>query len=162
MGNGFACLLIPPAWTCSSIRTRAFLPVSLLRLKRPWPAGISTCCPSPRVSRLGLGPDLPWDDDRCPGTLRAFGGRDSPLLSLLIGILFLPVHLSFRSGFPMAGTLPYPPTMRALPKLRFQITLARTSSAQSSRPVSYYALFLRWSLSEPTSWLFSAPTSFAT
>ena len=20
--------------------------------------------------RLGLGPDLPWDDERCPGTLR--------------------------------------------------------------------------------------------
>ena len=23
-----------------------------------------------RIFRLGLGPDLPWDDDRCPGTLR--------------------------------------------------------------------------------------------
>ena len=32
--------------------------------------GISTCCPSPTRLRLGLGPDLPWDDDRCPGTLR--------------------------------------------------------------------------------------------
>ena len=32
--------------------------------------GISTCCPSPTRLRLGLGPDLPWDDERCPGTLR--------------------------------------------------------------------------------------------
>ena len=31
--------------------------------------GISTCCPSPTRLRLGLGPDLPWDDERCPGTL---------------------------------------------------------------------------------------------
>ena len=32
--------------------------------------GFSTCCPSPTRLRLGLGPDLPWVDDRCPGTLR--------------------------------------------------------------------------------------------
>ena len=31
--------------------------------------GISTCCPSPTLLRLGLGPDLPWVDDRCPGNL---------------------------------------------------------------------------------------------
>ncbi len=23
-----------------------------------------------RIFRLGLGPDLPWDDERCPGNLR--------------------------------------------------------------------------------------------
>ena len=33
-------------------------------------AGISTCSPSPMRLRLGLGPDLPRVDDRCPGTLR--------------------------------------------------------------------------------------------
>ena len=31
--------------------------------------GISTCSPSPMRLCLGLGPDLPWDDDRCSGTL---------------------------------------------------------------------------------------------
>ena len=35
-------------------------------------AGFSTCCPSPTLDcpSLGLGPDSPWDDCRCPGTLR--------------------------------------------------------------------------------------------
>ena len=41
---------------------------------------------------------------------RAFGGRDShPSFRYSYRhSLFLPVHLSFRSGFSHAGTLPYP------------------------------------------------------
>ena len=70
MGDGFACLptyllgrALPiaraPSFLCHSFAQTASAST-----------GISTCCPSPTRLRLGLGPDLPWDDDRCPGTLR--------------------------------------------------------------------------------------------
>jgi hypothetical protein len=32
--------------------------------------GISTCCPSTTPFGLALGPDLPWEDEPSPGTLR--------------------------------------------------------------------------------------------
>ena len=32
--------------------------------------GISTCCPSATPFGLVLGPDLPWEDEPSPGTLR--------------------------------------------------------------------------------------------
>ena len=50
-------------------RAPSFLCHSIAQTKSA-STGISTCCPSPARLRLGLGPDLPWDDDRCPGTLR--------------------------------------------------------------------------------------------
>ena len=47
-------------------------------------AGISTCCPSPTTSVLGLGPDLPWADEPSPGNLRLSTGMFLACLSLLI------------------------------------------------------------------------------
>ena len=53
-------------------------------------AGISTCCPSPTTSVLGLGPDLPWVDEPSPGIL----GLSTPMflawVSLLIPAFSLP------------------------------------------------------------------------
>ena len=74
----------------------------------------------PRIrSRLTLG------RRSLPRNPYAFGGRDShPSFRYSYRhSLFLPVHLSFRSGFSHAGTLPYPCVLKHMPKLRFR-TLA--------------------------------------
>ena len=70
MEDGFACLptyLLGRALPLA--RALSFLRHSVAQTNG-CSTGISTCCPSPTRLRLGLGPDLPWDDDRCPGTLR--------------------------------------------------------------------------------------------
>ena len=46
--------------------------------------GISTSCPSPTTSVLGLGPDLPWADEPSPGNLGLSTAVFLALLSLLI------------------------------------------------------------------------------
>ena len=46
--------------------------------------GISTSCPSPTTSVLGLGPDLPWADEPSPGNLGLSTATFLALLSLLI------------------------------------------------------------------------------
>ena len=46
--------------------------------------GISTSCPSPTTSVLGLGPDLPWADEPSPGILGLSTGRFLACISLLI------------------------------------------------------------------------------
>ena len=67
-------------------------------------AGISTCCPSPTTSVLGLGPDLPWVDEPSPGNLGPSTGVFLTHLSLLIpafsllysphvlSVVLLPIH----------------------------------------------------------------------
>ena len=66
--------------------------------------GISTCCPSPTIFVLGLGPDLPWADEPSPGNLGlstcVFLARISlliPAFSLLhrpqlLTVLLQPMH----------------------------------------------------------------------
>ncbi len=39
-------------------------------VRKPPGTGILTCLPSPTSFLLGLGTDLPWVDERCPGNLR--------------------------------------------------------------------------------------------
>ena len=46
-------------------------------------AGISTCCPSPTTSVLGLGPDLPWVDEPSPGNL----GPSTPMFLAWVSLL---------------------------------------------------------------------------
>ena len=46
--------------------------------------GISTCCPSPTTFVLGLGPDLPWEDEPSPGNLGPSTAMFLTWLSLLI------------------------------------------------------------------------------
>ena len=61
--------------------------------------GISTSCPSPTTSVLGLGPDLPWADEPSPGNLGLSTGRFLACLSLLIpafSLLHRPPLLPLR------------------------------------------------------------------
>ena len=61
--------------------------------------GISTSCPSPTTSVLGLGPDLPWADEPSPGNLGLSTAVFLALLSLLIpafSLLCRPPLLSLR------------------------------------------------------------------
>ena len=51
--------------------------------------GISTSCPSPTTSVLGLGPDLPWADEPSPGNLGLSTAMFLAWLSLLIPALSL-------------------------------------------------------------------------
>ena len=114
-------------------------------------AGISTCCPSPTTSVLGLGPDLPWADEPSPGNLGPSTVMFLASLSLLIpalSLLYRPYVLSvillqytlllYRSLDPIASAS------------RFSPGHLRRST---TRPVSYYALFKCVAASEPTSWL---------
>ena len=132
-----------PAWTCSSIRMRTFLLVSL-----PRSIGLRRCrnfnllsisyAPSPRIrSRLTPG------RRSLPGNPSAFGGKDSHL-SFRYSYRhsrFLSVHLSFRSGFSPIGTLPYP-CMSSIHAIASVPCLSPGHLRRDvSRPVSYYALF---------------------
>ena len=75
--------------------------------------GISTCCPSPTIFVLGLGPDLPWADEPSPGNLGlstcAFLARISlliPAFSLLYSPPVLTVWLQPVHYAPLPLTLP--------------------------------------------------------
>ena len=79
-------------------------------------AGISTCCPSPTTSVLGLGPDLPWADEPSPGNLglstAVFLARLSlliPALSLLYRPHVLPVMLQPVHNAPLPMPFGIPP-----------------------------------------------------
>ena len=59
--------------------------------------GISTSCPSPTTSVLGLGPDLPWADEPSPGNLGLSTCMFLACISLLIpafSLLYSPPVLS--------------------------------------------------------------------
>ena len=54
------------------------------RLAHKGGTGISTSCPSPTTSVLGLGPDLPWADEPSPGNLGLSTCKFLAYISLLI------------------------------------------------------------------------------
>ena len=71
--------------------TRSVYPsVSLLQSNAKGGTGISTSCPSPTTFVLGLGPDLPWEDEPSPGNLRLSTAKILTLLSLLMPAFSLP------------------------------------------------------------------------
>ena len=78
--------------------------------------GISTSCPSPTTSVLGLGPDLPWADEPSPGNLGlstamflAWLSLLIPALSLLYSPLLLSVQLQPVHNAPLPRTYVHPP-----------------------------------------------------
>ena len=103
--------------------------------------GISTSSPSPTISVLGLGPDLPWADEPSPGNLGLSTGRFLACLPLLIpafSLLHSPHVLSV-----MLQPVHYAPLPLAFanPKLRWCVLAPLHLRRTITRPVSYYALF---------------------
>ena len=116
--------------------------------------GISTCCPSPTTSVLGLGPDLPWADEPSPGNLGLSTATFLALLSLLIpalSLVYSPPLLSVRLQPAYVAPLPLQFSLKSA------ASVARLSPGHfrrtTTRPVSYYALFKCMAASKPTSWL---------
>jgi hypothetical protein len=103
--------------------------------------GISTCCPSPTPSGLGLGPDLPWADEPSPGILRFSTVKILTLLALLIPAFSL---LSRPHVLPVV----LHPNIVSSPTTAFRQSVASVHSfspgnfrRRLTRLVSYYALF---------------------
>ena len=84
--------------------TRSVYPsVSLLQSNAKGGTGISTSCPSPTTFVLGLGPDLPWEDELYPGTLsQTVDGILTHLIATHTGILS-----SMISTRPFGRTSPF-------------------------------------------------------
>ena len=104
--------------------------------------GISTCCPSPTPCGLGLGPDLPREDEPSPGNLGFSTARILTALSLLIPAFSLPFrpHVLPVMLLPH-GTLPYQSVLmygfRGFGTRFSPVNLRR----RPTRLVSCYALF---------------------
>ena len=105
-------------------------------------AGISTGYPSPTTSVLGLGPDLPWEDEPSPGNLGLSTCKFLAYISLLIPAFsllhrphVLPVMLQPMHYAPLPLTYKREPeaSVVCLAPLHLRRTI--------TRPVSYYALF---------------------
>ena len=92
---------------------------------------------------LGLGPDLPWDDDRCPGILRLSVGR---ILTFLFdthtGILSSCLSSCPSSQpSPMQERSPTHVSLKTHAKASVPYFSPEHFRRRVSRPVSYYALF---------------------
>ena len=117
-------------------------------------AGISTCYPSPTTSVLGLGPDLPWEDEPSPGNLGLSTAMFLAWLSLLIPAFSL---LCSPHVLPVMLLPAYYAPLPLCPKTQSAASVSCFSPGHlrrtTTRPVSYYALFKCMAASKPTSWL---------
>jgi hypothetical protein len=64
------CLSLPPTGLNQVIQHLADLPSFVTTSLQLSGTGILTCFPSTTPFGLALGPDLPWEDEPCPGNLR--------------------------------------------------------------------------------------------
>ena len=146
-GTRICLCTILHAYTQSSSLALAYPPVSLHRSNnyhRYW--NINQLSISYALC-LGLGPDLPWDDDRCPGIL---------MLSVERILTFLfATHTNILTSHK--STEPYSSTSTLWERSPTPCTLYIATASVSylspgnlrrrvSRPVSYYALFKWWLL----------------
>ena len=115
---------------------------------------------------LGLGPDLPWEDEPSPGNLRLSLDGISTRLFVTYADIFAS-NSSTGAHAPTStynGTLLYhdPPinrrTIRSFGNMLSSVCFRR----KIARPVSCYALFKGWLLLSQPPGCFSLPTSFPT
>ena len=112
---------------------------------------------------LGLGPDLPWDDDRCPGILMLSVER-------ILTVLFAThtnILTSHKSTVPYRTTSALwerSPTPRPKDVATASVPYLSPDNLRRrvSRPVSYYALFEWWLLLSQHPGCLGDPTSFST
>ena len=142
-----------PAWTCFSISTPGLPPASplgLVTLNRRWilrQLSIAFACCS------GLGPGLPWVDERCPGILRLSVGRIlTALFATHTGILS-SIQSTCPSGHA-SSLMERSPTHAFACRSFGSVLEPRVSSAQSLSASELLRTLLMVAASEPTSWLF--------
>ena len=112
---------------------------------------------------LGLGPDLPWDDDRCPGILMLSVER---ILTFLFAT-HTNILTSHKSTMPFSTTstlwnAPLPRVLSYTATASVPYFSPGNLRRRVSRPVSYYALFKWWLLLSQHPGCFRDPTSFST
>ena len=116
-----------------------------------------------RIFRLGLGPDLPWDDERCPGNLRLSVDR-------ILTCLFA-THTNILTS--CQSTTPYgiasaqqerSPTHQLIVDATASVLCLSPGNfrRKGARPVSYYALFKWWLLLSQHPGCLCTFTSFST
>ena len=112
---------------------------------------------------LGLGPDLPWDDDRCPGILMLSVGR---ILTVLFATHtnILTSHKSTVSSKTTSALWERSPTPCTMYTATASVPYLSPDNLRRrvSRPVSYYALFEWWLLLSQHPGCLGDPTSFST
>ncbi len=151
------CLLHSlPASTYSSIRTLKLLAVSLHhsnKIKRYR----NFCLLSIAYAfRLGLGPDLPWVDERCPGILRLSVEQILTVLVVTHTGILSAVHSNAPYGTSSVAysMLPYPECTATSCHGFGSVLEPRIFSAQSLSTSELLRTLLMMAASEPTSWLF--------
>ena len=111
---------------------------------------------------LGLGPDLPWVDERCPGSLRL---SVDPILTDLFathtGIL-TSLRSTCPSGHASTPRERSPTHAHAHDAASVLYLSPGYFRRRASRPVSYYALFEWWLLLSQHPGCFRSSTSFST
>ena len=93
--------------------------------------GISTSCPSPTTSVLGLGPDLPWADEPSPGNLGLSTCKFLACISLLIPAFSLLCRPQLLSVLLLPAHYAPLPIAFAIPKLRWRVLAPVIFGAQS-------------------------------
>ena len=94
--------------------------MSLLQSNAKGGTGISTSCPSPTTFVLGLGPDLPWEDEPSPGNLRLSTAKILTLLSLLMPAFSLPYSPQSLPLLLLPVRVAPLPRSFLLPRLRYE------------------------------------------
>ena len=125
--------------------------------------GISTCCPSATPFGLVLGPDLPWEDEPSPGTLRQTVDGILTRLALLIPAFSLPIAPAVLTIDLLRNWNAPLPLYHSIQSATSVICLAPVHLRRgATRLVSYYALFKGWLLLSQPSSCFDNSTSFPT
>ena len=102
---------------------------------------------------LGLGPDLPWVDERCPGSLRLSVGRIlTALFATHTGIL-TSMPSNCPSGQP-SSAMERSPTQTCACRDFGSVLQPRIFSAQGLSTSELLRTLSMVAASEPTSWLF--------
>ena len=145
-----------PASTRSSIRALELPAVSLLRSVKIQRYRNFRLLSIAYAFRLGLGPDLPWVDERCPGILRLSVEQILTVLFVTHTGILSAVRSNAPCGTPSVAysMLPYPVYISISCHGFGSVLEPRSFSAQSLSTSELLRTLLMVAASEPTSWLF--------
>lgn len=115
------------------------------------------------IFRLGLGPDLPWDDDRCPGNLRLSVDKILTCLFATHTNILTSCQSTTPYGIASAQQERSPTHCHKDNATASVLCLSPGNfRRRGARPVSYYALFKWWLLLSQHPGCLCNCTSFST